>query len=387
MKFVLASQNQHKLAEMQAILSAHGVEVVLQGDLGLHVDVEETGTTFAENALLKARAVMEASGLPAIADDSGVCVDALNGAPGVYSARYGGPGLDDRGPVPAAAGEHAGASSRTAHFTSAIACVFPNGDVIEAEGVCPGSIGFAPVGGGGFGYDPVFFLPQLRKTYAQLTPEEKAAVSHRGKALAAFDEKLRAYPGGGAEVTEVYFVRHAESDDTNHDDLTRGLTEKGLRDRDLVSGYLDDKGITAVLSSPYRRAVETVRPFAEARGLEIGLVEDFRERRVDSGWIEDFDAFCRRQWSDFTYKLSDGEALGEVRKRNIRALGEVLRRYQGQSVAIGGHGTAISTVVNYYDRIPSGSAVSGDQGPDALAGEATFEGEALQNIERIDLFA
>ncbi len=197
MKFVLASQNQHKLAEMQAILSAHGVEVVLQGDLGLHVDVEETGTTFAENALLKARAVMEASGLPAIADDSGVCVDALNGAPGVYSARYGGPGLDDEGRYRLLLENMRGASSRTAHFTSAIACVFPNGDVIEAEGVCPGSIGFAPVGGGGFGYDPVFFLPQLRKTYAQLTPEEKAAVSHRGKALAAFDEKLRAYLAEG----------------------------------------------------------------------------------------------------------------------------------------------------------------------------------------------
>ncbi len=197
MKFVLASQNQHKLAEMQAILSAHGVEVVLQGDLGLHVDVEETGTTFAENALLKARAVMEASGLPAIADDSGVCVDALNGAPGVYSARYGGPGLDDEGRYRLLLENMRGASSRTAHFTSAIACVFPNGDVIEAEGVCPGSIGFAPVGDGGFGYDPVFFLPQLRKTYAQLTPEEKAAVSHRGKALAAFDEKLRAYLAEG----------------------------------------------------------------------------------------------------------------------------------------------------------------------------------------------
>ena len=161
------------------------------------MDVEETGTTFAENALLKARAVMEASGLPAIADDSGVCVDALNGAPGVYSARYGGPGLDDEGRYRLLLENMRGASSRTAHFTSAIACVFPNGDVIEAEGVCPGSIGFAPVGDGGFGYDPVFFLPQLRKTYAQLTPEEKAAVSHRGKALAAFDEKLRAYLAEG----------------------------------------------------------------------------------------------------------------------------------------------------------------------------------------------
>jgi len=91
MRFVLASQNKHKLVEMQDILSAHGIEVVLQAELGLHVDVEETGTTFAENAMLKAQAVMKASGLPAIADDSGVCVDALNGAPGVYSARYGGP--------------------------------------------------------------------------------------------------------------------------------------------------------------------------------------------------------------------------------------------------------------------------------------------------------
>ena len=152
MKFVLASQNKHKLAEMQSILSAHGVEVVLQSDIGLHVDVEETGETFAANAMLKARAVMEASGLPAIADDSGVCVDALNGAPG--------------------------------------------GDAIEAEGICPGTIAFAPQGDGGFGYDPVFFLPQLRKTYAQLTAEEKAAVSHRGKALEVFDGKLREYLKG-----------------------------------------------------------------------------------------------------------------------------------------------------------------------------------------------
>ena len=193
MKFVLASQNKHKLIEMQDILSAHGVEVVLQGELGLHVEVEETGSTFAENALLKARAVMEASGLPAIADDSGVCVDALNGAPGIYSARYGGEGLDDVGRYQLLLNNLKGATSRTAHFTSAIACIFPNGDTIEAEGICPGTIGYAPQGDGGFGYDPVFFLPELRKTYAQLTPEEKAAVSHRGKALEIFDGKLREY--------------------------------------------------------------------------------------------------------------------------------------------------------------------------------------------------
>ncbi len=193
MKFVLASQNKHKLTEMQSILSAHGVEVVLQSDMGLHVDVEETGETFVENAMLKAQAVMKASGLPAIADDSGVCVDALNGAPGVYSARYGGPELDDAGRYRLLLSNMQGARTRAAHFTSAIACVFPNGDTLEAQGICPGTIAFAPQGDGGFGYDPVFFLPELRKTYAQLTPEEKAAVSHRGKALEIFDGKLREY--------------------------------------------------------------------------------------------------------------------------------------------------------------------------------------------------
>lgn len=202
MKFVLASQNKHKLTEMQSILSAHGVEVVLQSDMGLHVDVEETGETFAENAMLKAQAVMKASGLPAIADDSGVCVDALNGAPGVYSARYGGPELDDAGRYRLLLSNMQGAKTRAAHFTSAIACIFPNGDTIEAEGICPGTIAFAPQGTGGFGYDPVFFLPELRKTYAQLTPEEKAAVSHRGKALAVFDGKLRDYLQGGGYGTD-----------------------------------------------------------------------------------------------------------------------------------------------------------------------------------------
>ena len=193
MKLVLASRNQHKLREMQAILSAQGIEVVLEGELGLCVEVEETGSTFAENALLKARAVMEKSGLPAIADDSGLCVDALTGAPGVYSARYGGEELDDVQRYRLLLEVLRGQTNRAAHFTSHITCCFPNGDVIDAEGTCPGTIAFAPQGTGGFGYDPVFFVPKLRKTYAQLAPEEKAAVSHRGKALAEFAEKLREY--------------------------------------------------------------------------------------------------------------------------------------------------------------------------------------------------
>lgn len=192
MKFVLASHNRGKLAEMQRILGQLGVEVVLQSDLGLDLEPEENGTTFAENAAIKARAVMEASGLPAIADDSGLCVDALNGAPGIYSARYG--GLDsDQARYRLLLENLRGAGSRGAHFHTAVVCCFPDGDVLEAEGDCFGTIAYAPQGEGGFGYDPVFFVPQLRKTFAQLTPEEKNAISHRGNALRAFAEKLKNY--------------------------------------------------------------------------------------------------------------------------------------------------------------------------------------------------
>ena len=155
--------------------------------------MEETGTTFEENSLLKAKAVMEASGLPAVADDSGLCVDCLGGAPGVYSARYGGEGLDDTGRYKLLLENMRGQMPRTAKFVSVITCCFPNGDVISARGECPGTIAFAPMGEGGFGYDPVFFVPQLKKTFAQLTAEEKNAISHRGKALEAFKAKLEEY--------------------------------------------------------------------------------------------------------------------------------------------------------------------------------------------------
>lgn len=192
MKFVLASHNRGKLAEMQKILGELGIEVVLQSDLGLDLEPEETGTTFAENALIKAKAVMEASGLPAIADDSGLCVDWLNGAPGVYSARYG--GLDDDvARYTLLLNNLRGATNRAAHFHTAIVCCFPNGDVLQADGDCHGTIAFAPRGEAGFGYDPVFNVPELRKTFAQLTAEEKNAISHRGNALRAFAVELKNY--------------------------------------------------------------------------------------------------------------------------------------------------------------------------------------------------
>lgn len=192
-KFVLATHNPNKLREMSDILSKYGVQVVGPADLGITVDVEETETTFAGNAMLKARAVCAAAGLPAIADDSGLCVDALNGGPGVYSARYGGEELDDRGRYMLLLNNMRGQTTRAAHFACAICCVFPNGDELTAEGTCEGAIAFAPMGENGFGYDPVFLVPERARTFAQLTAEEKAEISHRGKALAEFTEKLGTY--------------------------------------------------------------------------------------------------------------------------------------------------------------------------------------------------
>ena len=193
MKFVLATQNQKKLREMSDILSGFGVEVVTPKSLGIDLEVEETGTTFAENAMLKAKAICEAANLPAIADDSGLCVAALAGAPGGYSARYGGEGLDDVGRYRLLLENLRGQTTRTAHFACAIACAFPNGDTLTAEGKVEGTIAFAPMGEGGFGYDPIFFYPPLRKTFGQLTAEEKHGISHRGKALEVFVKDLATY--------------------------------------------------------------------------------------------------------------------------------------------------------------------------------------------------
>ncbi len=189
MKVVLASHNKKKMVEMQAILSRMGVEVISQADVGLDLEPEETGTTFEENARIKARAVMEAAGLPAIADDSGLMVDALNGEPGVYSARYGGEGLDDTGRWQLLLKNMAGEENRACKFVSVICCAFPDGTEVMARGECPGILAQGPSGDGGFGYDPIFYLPQLGKTMAQLTPAEKNQISHRARALAGFQKE------------------------------------------------------------------------------------------------------------------------------------------------------------------------------------------------------
>ncbi len=150
-------------------------------------------------------------------------------------------------------------------------------------------------------------------------------------------------------MTKIYFVRHAQPLYRTHDDAGRGLSPKGLIDRERVTDFLLDKGITAVLSSPYCRAADTVRHFADTVRLPIIHVPDFREREVAGEWIEDFDTFCRRQWADFAYRLPGGECLREVQERNLAGLARVLAEYEGQNVVIGGHGTSISTVLNHFD--------------------------------------
>ena len=192
-RFVLATHNPAKLREMREILSELGLEVISPEEAGVTVDVEETGTTFAENAMLKAKALCAATGLPAIGDDSGLCVDVLNGGPGVYSARYGGEDITDAQRNNLLLESVKGQGRRDAHFTCSIACAFPDGDTLTAEEHCHGVISYIPLGTGGFGYDPVFNYPPKLKTFAQMTPEEKSEVSHRGKALRAFAEALGAY--------------------------------------------------------------------------------------------------------------------------------------------------------------------------------------------------
>lgn len=150
-------------------------------------------------------------------------------------------------------------------------------------------------------------------------------------------------------MTKVYFVRHAEPNYDNHDDRLRELSPKGMEDRKLVTAFLSDKDIDVVLSSPFKRAVDTVADFAEKNNIPIKTIDDFRERKVDSCWIEDFAGFSKRQWTDFSYKLSDGECLKEVQDRNIAALNAVLEKYNGKNIVIGSHGTALSTIINYYD--------------------------------------
>ena len=194
MKVVLASKNPHKLKEISRITEKFDIQLVMESDLGVDIDVEETGTTFEENSFLKANAVMKATGLPALADDSGIAVDALNGEPGIYSARYGfDESLDDWGRLLLLLKntEHVPDGQRQAQFVCVITMVTPDGQTIQARGEVHGELLRAPAGEGGFGYDPIFYYPPFGKTLAEVTADEKNQVSHRAKALNIFYEKLK----------------------------------------------------------------------------------------------------------------------------------------------------------------------------------------------------
>ncbi len=194
MRVILASNNENKLREMQQILSPLGWEILRQKDVGLHLDPDENGETFEDNSRIKAEAVMQASGLPTIADDSGVSVDALNGAPGVHSARYGGAACntdEDRNQFLLKNMEQVPDGSRGAKFVSVITMAYPDGRIVSARGELAGEILRQEQGNGGFGYDPLFYIPAEGCTMAELTPERKNEISHRAVALQNFVNQLR----------------------------------------------------------------------------------------------------------------------------------------------------------------------------------------------------
>lgn len=188
-KLVVATNNMHKLKEIAEIFTEY--EVVSQKQMGFDREVEENGTTFSENALIKARAASIALNCIALADDSGLCVDALNGEPGIFSARYSGKHGDDKGNRDLLLKKMSKKSNRNAHFTSAVALVYPNGQEIVAEGKTYGEILQEEAGTGGFGYDCIFFSSDLEKSFGLATSEEKNSVSHRFRALQALREKMQ----------------------------------------------------------------------------------------------------------------------------------------------------------------------------------------------------
>ncbi|MGN1127504.1 MAG: XTP/dITP diphosphatase [Candidatus Flemingiibacterium sp.] len=196
MKLVLASRNRKKIKELETFLSeiSSDITVLSLDDIGFHDEIVEDGATFAENSRIKA-SVPAGLGYIGVADDSGLEVDALGGEPGVYSARYSGEGATDEKNNKKLLAALAGVpdEKRTARFRTVVTCIFPDGDEIQAEGVCEGRILESPRGQDGFGYDPLFWYEPLGKTFAELTPDEKNSVSHRGRAMREFAAKLRAH--------------------------------------------------------------------------------------------------------------------------------------------------------------------------------------------------
>jgi nicotinate-nucleotide adenylyltransferase len=307
MTFVLATKNSGKLEEMRAVLSGMGHGLIPCSEAGADAEVDETGDTFRENALLKARAACGATGLPAIADDSGLCVGALNGEPGVYSKRYAGEGADDGGRCDFLLKKLENTEHRSAKFVSNIVCVFTNGDVVEASGECRGEILREKRGGGGFGYDPVFYIPELGRSMAELMPAEKNAVSHRGAALRAFAPKLEAYlRGGGAMKTGIYGGAF-NPPHTGHVRLAEAAMERLGLDRLIVvpTGEPPHKRLPGVSPDALTRLALTRLAFADLPRADVSGCE--AERAGVSYTADTVRRFRREYPGDEIYLLTGAD--------------------------------------------------------------------------------
>ncbi len=190
MKLIIASNNAHKISEIRDILGSHFGEILTMREAGIKHETVEDGQTFMENAVKKAREMVKISGCCALADDSGLCVDELDGGPGIYSARFAGVHGDDEANNDLLMEKLRDTENRGAHYTCAMALVYPDGRMLTAEGYLYGEIARERAGTNGFGYDPLFFLPERGCTTAQLSPEEKNAISHRANALHALVRQL-----------------------------------------------------------------------------------------------------------------------------------------------------------------------------------------------------
>lgn len=192
--------------------------------------------------------------------------------------------------------------------------------------------------------------------------------------------------GGPAVRTKFYFVRHAQPDIRHREDASRPLSAKGRQDCGLVARYLLDKDIDVVLSSPFQRAVHTLLPFARQRGLPIERVDGFRERAVGA-WVDDFDAFARQQWANFDYRLPGGESLREVQGRGLAALSCARQTHRGKNIAVGSHGTALSTLLHHFDPSFGYEGFARIQPLMPWIAVLTFEDDACEQIETVNLFA
>ena len=186
-------------------------------------------------------------------------------------------------------------------------------------------------------------------------------------------------------MTNIYFVRHAESDNNVHDDMNRPLTKKGFNDRSLVFDYFKNIEVSAVFSSPYKRAYDTVAELAAKKGLDVVCIDAFKERRID-GWIEDFWAYSKRQWDDFDYKILSGESLRETQSRNIEALHELLSSRCDETIVVGTHGTALSTIINYFDNTFSYERFAKIVGSMPWIVHFVFDGDKCLSVNPINPF-